>query len=231
MQDERFRREKWQLRYPKQRITINKWRSLLALIFALSFTLQPFWINSNSVFAEEYKRLAFEDRLTMANHWRFSRWSDGLKVCDVYVSHGNHPSGDEIRSNCGEDILLTWLTTPACEEALFGQDASECEGVYIGYLGKSIQLVKELVELPEVKLSVEMLNCVPGSWCDERLVMRFIGDDPLSDHDVISMHVKIGSTEKNVMNRPVIYVCPLLMIKALKLNFGQTPILGMKVNT
>ncbi len=188
--------KKWQQRYPKQRITINKWRTLLALIFALSFTLQPFWMNSYSVFAEDYKRLAFEDRLTMANHWRFSRWSDGIKVCDIYVTHTNYPSGQEIRSYCGDEILLTWRETPACNEALLGQDASECEGVYIGYLGKSIQLVKELVELPEVKLSVEMLNCVPGSWCDERLIMRFNGEEPLSDHNVISMHVKIGSTEK-----------------------------------
>lgn len=188
--------KKWQQRYPKQRITINKWRTLLALIFSLSFTLQPFWINSYSVFAEDYKRLAFEDRLTMANHWRFSRWRDGIKVCDIYVTHTNYPSEQEIRSYCGDEILLTWRETPACNEALLGQDASECEGVYIGYLGKSIQLVKELVELPEVKLSVEMLNCVPGSWCDERLIMRFNGEEPLSDHNVISMHVKIGSTEK-----------------------------------
>ena len=191
-----FSREKWQQRNPKQRKSI-KWRSLLALILSLSFFLQSFGLDTEIVLAEEYKRIALEDRLTMANHWRFSRWSDGVKLCDIYVTHTNYPSEEEIRSYCGEELLLNWRETPACEEALFGKDASECEGVFIGYLGKSINLVKEIVELPEVELKVETLNCFPGEWCNERLIMRFIGEEPLTDHHIVSMHVKIGSTEKS----------------------------------
>jgi hypothetical protein len=188
--------EKWQQRYPKQRLFNTNWRILLALLLALLVFLQPFLNLSGNVYADTSKRVAIKSHETLANHWRFSRGNDGVTVCDIYVAHDNYPSGDDILTNCGEEVYLKWLSTPPCEEALFGRDASLCEGVYIGYLGKNIHIVKESVELPQVKIRVETINCDPGTWCKERVVMRFIGEEPLADHRITNMHVRIGSTEK-----------------------------------
>ncbi|HSM24338.1 MAG TPA: hypothetical protein VK856_05695 [Anaerolineaceae bacterium] len=188
--------EKWQQRYPKQRMKFIVWRSFLALSVILLLFFQPNITSSNIVSAEDSKRTTYQSRLTMANHWRFFRWNDGVSLCNIYVAHENYPNGDEIRSYCGDDLLVTWLTTPACEEALFGKDVSECEGVYIGYLGKSFQSVKELVELPQVDLKVEMVNCEAGGWCNERAILRFVAEEPLTDHRITSVTVKIGTSEK-----------------------------------
>ncbi|MDO9086898.1 MAG: hypothetical protein Q7U53_11900 [Anaerolineaceae bacterium] len=192
----RIHREKWQQRYPHQRVFKPNWRILLALIVALQAIFHPFLNQSAVVQAEENKRVTIKTRETLANHWRFSRWNDSVTVCDIYVTHDNYPSGDDILAYCGEKIYLTWLSTPACEDALFGRDASLCDGIYIGYLGKNLYEVKETVELPQVKIRVETVNCEPGGWCNERVIMKFIGEEPLADHKIIKMHVRIGATEK-----------------------------------
>lgn len=188
--------ENWQQRYPNQRLKGNYWRLLLAPCLILLIFFQPILTKSNYVSAEENRRTMVQIKLTMANHWRFFRWKDGVSICNIYVAHENYPNGEEIRSYCGEELLNSWLSTPACEEALFGRDVSECEGVYIGYLGKSFQSVKELVELPQVNLKVEIVNCEAGGWCSERVILRFVAEEPLTDHRITSVNVKIGTSEK-----------------------------------
>jgi len=189
-------KEQKQRNYPGKR-NFEKIRQLvIALMFASLVILQPFIQIQQEVKAEENKRIQIKSQEVVANHWRLSQWKDQVIVCDIYVAHDNQPSGKEIENHCGEDIYISWLTTPPCEAAISGGDVTTCKGFFIGYKGKGLRLVKETVELPQVNLQVEAVNCEPGGWCDERAIIRFIGEEPITDHKIISMHVKIGNNTK-----------------------------------
>ena len=182
--------------YYRQRNFGNIRKSVSALILTLLVILQPFFQMQQEVKAEENKRTLIKSQEVIANHWRLSNWKDQMIVCDIYVTHDNQPSAKEIENYCGKEIYVSWLTTPPCEGAINGGDVTACKGIFIGYKGKDLHVVKETVELPQVNLRVEAVNCEPGGWCDERAIIRFIGEEPIVDHKITSMHVKIGNSAK-----------------------------------
>ncbi len=176
--------------------TNRNWRLFIAMIISLCVSLFPFETSSNIVFAEENTRIVVKSQQMLAFHWRITNWSDRSSVCDIYVGHDEQPSSKEIEESCGKEILATWMTTPPCQAAMIGGDVNACQGVFIGYKGRDFHVVNETIELPAVKLSVAPVNCRPGSWCQERAFLRFIGEEPLAGHKITSIHVKIGSVEK-----------------------------------
>lgn len=180
----------------KQRLYKKRWYSFGALWLALLVAVQLLLTVSGVVYAEGTKRVLVESREAMANHWQLSWWSDGTAVCDLYVAHEKQPSAQEIRENCGRDVYLSWTITPPCQAAVDGHDTSLCGGVFLRYHGIDRHMVKELVELPQAMIRVESVNCDPWGLCDERAVMNFIGEEPLKEHRIISVHVRIGSNEK-----------------------------------
>ena len=182
---------------PKQRYFEKIRRFVCALMLTLLIILQPVFQLHQEVKAEENKRILIRNQEVLANHWRLSNWKDQISVCDIYVSHDHQPTANEIQAYCGEDTYQTWLTTPPCDAALSGGNVAACNGIFIGYKGKDLHVVKETVELPQVSLRVESVNCDPGGWCDERAILRFIGEEPLIDHKITSLHVKIGNSVKN----------------------------------
>lgn len=184
-------------RYYQRQRNFDKIRKFVsALMLALFLILQPLLQLQQNVKAEENKRILIKSQEVIANHWRLSNWKDQMIVCDIYVAHDNQPNSQEIENNCGKDVYVTWLTTPPCEAAISGGDVTACKGIFIGYKGKGLHIVKETVELPQVNLRVEVVNCEPGGWCDERVIIRFIGEEPIADHKITSLHVKIGNSTK-----------------------------------
>ncbi len=172
------------------------WRCFGAQLLALLMAFLSFFTVPGIVHAEEEKRVVVESHETMANHWQLSWWSNGEAVCDMYVAHDKQPSPQEILDNCGYENYLNWTTTPPCQAAVDGGDLSLCRGMFIGYRGKDQHMVKELVELPQASIRVEAVNCDPWGWCGDRAVMNFIGEEPLKDHRITGVHVRIGSSEK-----------------------------------
>lgn len=176
----------------RQRPFYQRWRIFCALLIAVQMLL----FTSAVARAEEGKRVEVKSHETIANHWLLSSWSDDLAVCDLYVAHEKRPSAQEILDQCGKEVYLSWATTPPCLEAADGGDASLCRGLFIEYRGKDRHVVKELVKLPHARVRVEAVNCDPWGWCDDRVVMNFVGEEPLEGHRITSVHVRIGSSEK-----------------------------------
>jgi len=184
-------------RYYQRQRNFEKIRKFVsALMLALLVILQPLFQLQQNVKAEENKRILIKSQEVIANHWRLSNWKDQMIVCDIYVAHDNQPNAQEIENNCGKEIYANWLTTPPCEAAITGGDVTACKGVFIGYKGKDLHIVKETIALPLVNLRVEVVNCEPGGWCNERAIIRFIGEEPIPDHKITSLHVKIGNSTK-----------------------------------
>jgi len=180
----------------KQRALHRRWKFFDALLLALLVAVQPLHNFSSVAYAGEDKRVVVESHETMASHWRLSWWSDGSAVCDVYVAHDRQPSAKEILDGCGYDVFLKWANTPPCQAAANEGNLSLCRGMFIVYQGKDLHMVKELVELPQARVRVESVNCDPWGWCGDRAVLNFIGEEPLEGHRITSVHVRIGSSEK-----------------------------------
>ena len=183
--------------WQEQRSFYRRWKCFGALLLVLLVTVQSLLNISGVVYAEEEKRIVEESHETMANHWQLSWWSDGAAACDIYVAHEKQPTDKEILDNCGYEVYLNWTTTPPCQAAADGGNLSFCRGMFIGYQGKDRHMVKEKVELPQATIRVETVNCDPWGWCGDRAVMNFIGEEPLEDHRITSVYVRIGSSVKS----------------------------------
>jgi hypothetical protein len=179
-----------------QRSLDARWGFFGTLLLALLTAVPLLVAISGEVYANEDKRVTVESRMMLANHWRLSLWSDGSTMCDIYIAHEGQPTKQEIIDSCGSEVYQNWSSTPSCNAAADGGDISLCQGMFIGYRGKEEHLVNVLVELPRAKVRVETVNCDPWSWCGDRTLMKFTGEEPLQGYHITSVHVRIGSTEK-----------------------------------
>ena len=145
--------------------------------------------------ADQAARVEVTEREVSMQHWRLSRWQNGQAVCDLYLEHPNSPDLDEVYEICGYDTYVAWANTPACSGAANG-NTTQCSGLFLKYAGTERVVLKEEVELPELSMRVDALNCAAGDWCDERLSLKFSGEEPLEGYQVTQIHVQIGGRER-----------------------------------
>jgi len=160
----------------------------LCITTALSMT--------NGVKAAEDSRVVEKIFVLQAQHWQLARWDDGSLVCDLYIAHYKPPSYQEVIEFCGYDTFLDWFYTPPCTEAAIGEPATECEGLLHRYIGKTDYSYKQEVEIPQIQIQVETVNCVPGEWCESIPVVRVFAMEPLQGHRILRVHVRVGGREK-----------------------------------
>ncbi|MBW8012945.1 MAG: hypothetical protein FVQ83_17140 [Chloroflexi bacterium] len=134
-------------------------------------------------------------------YWMLLTWDDNELVCQVYVDHEGLPTPTEIYYACGEDTFDDWQETTACSA-----NPSSCQGLYLHFVGRETRQVMTYADVPNATVSAEVLNCTVGDWCPNRAEMRFTAFEPLPNHVILEVRIRIGDEE---------FVCHQLSCKVL----------------
>lgn len=90
----------------------------LQAIFTLLFLI----INIKNPLVEKHTGMVGRATMPVAAiyTWQLVRWSDGLPLCLIEVTHDGLPTGAEIYTQCGAERYQSWLNTPPCDAASSG---------------------------------------------------------------------------------------------------------------
>lgn len=175
------------------RFMARRWAGVGRVLFiVLLLTLIP----SNLSRANEDSRIVEERVVTQLVHWQLARWQDGVTVCNIYLSHDLQPNADEISRACGQDILTAWLATPACPEAQNGGAGASCSGLLLRFISKQTFTYTRQVELPRIRMWLEVIDCQPGAACPNRPRLRVVAEEPLAGHRILRVYIRIGDRER-----------------------------------
>ena len=102
-------------------IKMDKLTRLLRVLSAVLLLIQILITTSGTSAAnqdgeeDEVGRQATIVLSVMRYEWWLIRWSDNFPLCQVFADHEGLPTGNEIYTDCGEDIYNIWAGTPPCE--------------------------------------------------------------------------------------------------------------------
>lgn len=123
--------------------------------------------------------------------WWLLRWSTGQIVCRVFVDHANWPSADDIWLDCGSNIYAEWAATPACPAMASGSgDASNCEGLYLFFVGSAPAEKTIVVDLPLPQVWVSLGGCepsMPENLCPSIPTLVFTAEETLPNEQITSV--------------------------------------------
>ncbi|MCP4142894.1 MAG: hypothetical protein GY755_21840 [Chloroflexi bacterium] len=145
---------------------------------------------------EKFEGRTEERRITVVtHHWQLVKWSGGTLSCDLFLRHDEWPSYSDVRSSCGDAIMAEWLTTPACNSAIRGNSV-DCEGLLLRSIGEVPVTYMETVELPGIDLALAPFNCPVGTWCERRPLLELQAIEPLEEHEIQRVHIRVGRQKK-----------------------------------
>jgi hypothetical protein len=178
---------------------LNQQKLRICLVVTFILVLTGLFGITRAVQAEGSGRFTTVEKKMEANHWYLTSWKEGVSrtLCNIYIVDDHQPNAQDILNYCGEDLEKKWLDTPVCQQAAKGGDASTCDGLYYWYGGRALATVKETVELPKATIRVDIGNCQPGSWCNDRPTLRFYGTEPLPDHKIEEIDVRYGESARS----------------------------------
>ena len=156
---------------------------LLAVLMALFFSVVTHAEKGNL-------RVLKQDVVLQVTHWQLLKWQNSLLVCDVFAQGEKPPSALDIIPSCGVGIFQTWVTTPACLQALDGYGAA-CQGLFLRNLGKTSITVQKDVQLPGMSFEVLATNCSSDSWCDTAPRMKISALEPVAGQTITKLNVVV----------------------------------------
>ncbi len=143
-------------------------------------------------------------------HWQLAYWETGAAVCDLYISHESWPSYSEVRRFCGESVLQAWLSTPACQAAVDGQDASLCHGLLLRYVQPVSLTYTETVQLPGIQFRLmPSADCRVGEWCSQRPVLTLQAVEPLQGYEIERVYLRLNGRERSFRRDQLQITLPL----------------------
>jgi hypothetical protein len=184
-------------------VFMKKW-GVIRILWILAITVFFTLIFPVSGRADDDPRNFDEEVTVNIVHWQLARWNDGVAVCDLYLRHETQPVVEEVAQVCGRETANAWLLTPPC-----GGNVSGCSGLLLRQIGKSTYTYTRHVNLPSVTMYVTAINCNPGEWCTSRPEVRVVAEEPLTGHQIIRVHLRIGDREKIYDGSDAILQLPL----------------------
>jgi hypothetical protein len=171
-------------------------RLFLAILIIAGLAGTP---NSSGTARENGNVRTLTEHVTVqGSHWQLLRWSDGFVTCNIYVNHTAQPSIADVTHSCGTHIAETWLTTPACIPAQNGGSSNVCSGLMLRYVGAYTQTTTRVINLPEISIRLQMTDCLPGQWCENRPGLRLIAQEPVEGHSIANIGVRVANNERIV---------------------------------
>jgi len=125
--------------------------------------------------------------------WWLMNWSDGEVACELLLAQPGLPTWEEVSRVCGETIFDEWKETPACFEAVDGEDTSDCEGVFLlfaGFLEGERAVVEELLK---PSLTVTLIGCQRedlSNLCTGDPILEFRAYEPLPDETITRITIE-----------------------------------------
>ncbi len=151
---------------------------------------------AQTVNANQEKRTIEQQVQVQVAHWQLLRWSDGFITCNIYINHTGYPTSEEINYACGNRVLQSWLSTPACLPAQSGGSSAGCAGLMMRYVGTQTRIETQTIELPPINLRIYVTNCQPGQWCETRPGLRLVAEEPIDGYEISNVHVRVAHNEK-----------------------------------
>jgi len=131
--------------------------------------------------------------------WWLLSWSDNQIICQVFIDHQGWPTTEEVLTDCGGEIYKLWLATQPCTGLVQGQMfPSNCTGLYLHFVGSAPAEKSVVVNLPSAQVYLSLSGCEPvqpENLCPTIPKLHFIGDEPLPNEQITSIHVKMDGIE------------------------------------
>jgi hypothetical protein len=131
--------------------------------------------------------------------WWLLSWSDNQIKCQVFIDHEGWPTAEEVLVDCGGEIYDQWLATQPCiglDQGLFL--TSGCIGLYLYYVGSAPTEKEIIVNLPPAQVYITLSGCnpiAPENLCPTIPKLHFVGDEPLPNEQITTVHVKMDGVE------------------------------------
>lgn len=125
--------------------------------------------------------------------WWLLKWQTGQLLCQVFIDHAGLPTSDEILVDCGGDIYVQWVSTPACSGLEDGSASpADCVGLYLYFIGSQLTERTIDVDLPPPQVWIELGNCtprIPDNLCPALPTLFFTGEEPLPNEEITALHI------------------------------------------
>ena len=123
-----------------------------------------------------------ENENTVIFHWILANWSDRAPICRVDIYHDGLPTGQDIISQCGQNVFDQFFATPPCDVATTGS-TTNCKGLYLIQSETSMEWNYQSYLNP-VSLKFEFPDCdvvIGGYYCNEIPTMNIGFSEENSD--------------------------------------------------
>ena len=158
--------------------------------------------------------------------WALAWWKNNTIVCNIYLDSTGEPSNEIIQKNCGNEILATWLTTPACTPSTQTGTAN-CSGLYLLFLGTVLPSeIWKTPELPKISTQAEIYNCNSWENCNANPQMKFLIEGEIPRAQPHSLVVKIGATKTICDNQNCILDMPITDEEGLVVEYWAESVSG-----
>ena len=130
--------------------------------------------------------------------WWLIRWSDNDIVCRLFTDHEGLPTGDDVRTQCGEDLYQEWIHTPPCTTVSNGTfNTTECSGLYLHQVSSQEKEKEVVITLPPAVAYVTLQGCdlvPPENICPQLPSLLITGKEPLPNERIIAIEGLYGET-------------------------------------
>lgn len=131
--------------------------------------------------------------------WWLLSWSDNQIKCQVYIDHEGWPTPEEVLTDCGGDVYNQWLATQSCSGLDQGLlPPMGCTGLYLFFVGSAPAENKVVINLPPAQVNLSLSGCdpvAPENICPTIPKLLFMGDEPLPNEQITTIHVKMDGVE------------------------------------
>lgn len=197
-----------------------------SVVLIRAVSVPPFRSESDGV-GESPAIQIVEDRSLNADEglfrWALAWWKNNTIVCNIYNEFTGEPSREKIKTDCGEEILKTWLNTPACTPNSKGS-TEKCNGLYLVFLGMVDP--KEMINpstSPKLSLNSDFMNCAPWQPCTGNPQMQFYIQDEIPRVQTHKIVVLIGEKKIECASQPCIIDMPITKVEGVEVSYWVEP--------
>jgi hypothetical protein len=165
-------------------------------------------LNANSAGKSLGQRSLINDPNSLFR-WVLAWWKDSGIACNIYLDATGEPSSESIKTNCGEEILATWMNTPACIPST-KTGTEKCSGLYLLFMGMAAPgEIQKTIALPKLSIKSEQINCVPWENCSSNPQLQFYIEGEIPQAKTHKLLVQIGNLVYTCKTQPCILDMPV----------------------
>jgi hypothetical protein len=146
--------------------------------------------------------------------WWLMSWDHNMIVCQAFIDHEGLPTVGDIVRECGQEVALSWWTTPPCPDTI------NCKGLYLFAISSEPKEKEVILKLPPATVWVTLEGCdpvPPENRCVDIPTLVLTGEEPLPDERIVAIQGSIDGLPFGCQDQ----VC--------KLPLAATPLFGSRI--